>query len=535
MANYLKNTLRLLRLDAKDIRAVYAYAIFAGLISLVLPLGIQSMLSYVVASELSTSLVILIILVTFSILLQGIFQVNQLKLIERLKQKAFVRLAYAFNEQAQKTDLVQVKPLKLREYVNRYFDISNFQKSITKLLIDVPTSVIQIFFGLILLALYHPLFILFGLVLLGVLVLILAVTGRKGMRTSINESNSKYEMAFWLQENTERAADFAALDFAQFQREKTNRIMSGYLFHRTKHFRVLMSQYYSLVIFKVIISGLMLSVGAYLLLEQFISIGQFVAAEIVIILLLSSVEKLIGALDDAYDLLTSVKKMYDMLDLPSTSKASLEPLDDLQTLEFENFQIFDGEQQSKILNFQVQRGDVEVILDPSGRGFYHFLRALGSSGRLYKGQIRLNEIWDESSSKVKLTNHFSFLGAQSNVFNGTILQNINADGNSTYDQIVDIAKRIGASDLILKLPNTYETIIDERAETLNPQLRKNILLMRTFCSKRPIWVLEEPFRDLPRAQKELLIDFLKKDESHIAILCTRSNSTAELFKSIVKL
>ncbi|OYW20574.1 MAG: ABC transporter, partial [Sphingobacteriales bacterium 12-47-4] len=198
--NPVARILNLVKLERKEITAIYFYAVLNGLIQLSLPLGIQAIISYVLGASMRASLVILIALVVVGVLAVGLMQVNQMKIIEKIQQKIFVRYAFAFATHIPRLDLKKNDAVYLPELVNRFFEVPVLQKSLSKILLDIPTATIQILFGLILLSFYHPAFILFGSILVLVLWLILRYTGSSGLETSLNESSYKYKVAGWLEE-----------------------------------------------------------------------------------------------------------------------------------------------------------------------------------------------------------------------------------------------------------------------------------------------------------------------------------------------
>ncbi|MDH4460032.1 MAG: ABC transporter, partial [Flectobacillus sp.] len=190
----------LLNLDKSDLFSIYFYAILGGLVELSVPIGIQAIISFVLGASMVTSIYILIFLVVMGVFGVGVFQVNQMKVIEKIQQRLFTHFAFEFSQTLPQVDLYKADLYYLPEKVNRFFDTLNIQKGIQKLLLDIPIAVIQIFLGLILLALYHPLFIFFGFILGVILWLIIKFTGKNGLETSIEESNYKYQVVAWFQE-----------------------------------------------------------------------------------------------------------------------------------------------------------------------------------------------------------------------------------------------------------------------------------------------------------------------------------------------
>ncbi len=525
--NYVSKTLKLLKLDAPDIGNIYFYAILAGLISLGLPLGIQSIIGFVMAGQLSTSLFLLISVVVLATFFYGFFQISQLQITEKIKQKIFVRFSLAFEEKLNKLDIQYSRKYYLPELMNRFFDTITYQKSISKLLIDIPASSIQIILGLILLAFYHPIFILFGLFLLATLYILLRYTGVRGMETSLEESKNKYELVAWLEEQADNVKVIRARDMTNFQSQKTNRILKEYTASRSHHFKILKVQYWALTLFKVILTLVMLSVGSYLLIEQLINIGQFVAAEIIIILILSAIEKMIFGLDVVYDLFTSTEKLSKVIELAEieqetdTSKLDV-PGDELIV---QNLGLRTLDNDTTILNnlnFFLKKGDKLYISGPSGSGKSSLLYILSGMYHRYEGRYTINDIVVKNLNNACIKQVISPYYAGTRLFAGTILENINLGKEDiTSTEIFELAKRMGFHETIAQLKQAYQTQIELNQNQVPAQVQKMVALLRTFINKKPIFILENPFEELDETHAKKLELFIKNElNNHIVIYTT---------------
>ena len=165
----LKRFYNLLDLDKKDVVQIFFYAIFSGLISLSLPLGIQAIVNFIQSGRVSASWIVLIILVVVGVALIGILSIMQLRITENLQQKIFVRSSFDFAARLPKIKFEALYDTYPPELANRFFDTIAIQKGTSKLLIDFSAAILQIAFGIILLSLYHPFFIVFGLMLFALL------------------------------------------------------------------------------------------------------------------------------------------------------------------------------------------------------------------------------------------------------------------------------------------------------------------------------------------------------------------------------
>ena len=191
---------KLLKPDSEEIKNIYVYAVFSGLVSLSLPLGIQAIVNLIQGGQISTSWIILVIVVILGIGLTGLLQIFQLGITENLQQRIFTRAAFEFAYRIPRIRLDALYKQYAPELANRFFDTLTVQKGLSKILIDFSSASLQIVFGLILLSLYHPFFVLFSFILVLLVYVIIRFTAKRGLETSLTESKYKYKIAHWLEE-----------------------------------------------------------------------------------------------------------------------------------------------------------------------------------------------------------------------------------------------------------------------------------------------------------------------------------------------
>ena len=513
-ANPIRRILQVIRLEKNEITSVYFYAILSGLIQLSLPLGIQSIISFVLGGAISTSLVVLIVLVVLGVFLNGLLQVNQMRLIEKVQQKIFVRYSFEFAERIPKLNLQSVDSYYLPELVNRFFDTVALQKGISKLLLDIPAATIQILFGLILLSFYHPVFIFFGLVLVLVISLILRLTSAKGMESSLRESDYKYAVAGWLEEMARVVKSFKFSRSTSLNISKTDKLVSGYLTHRTTHFRVLLFQYWSLVGFKVAITAAMLIVGSILLVNQQLNIGQFIAAEIVILLVIGSIEKLIINLDTVYDVLTSVEKLGKLTDKPLEQDGTIELVEEDKGLSIEmngvNFKY--SKEGSPVLNkikILVNSNEKVCIMGATGSGKSTLLRLMSGAYNDFEGTILIDNLPITNYQLDSLRKQTGILLSTQDIFLGTLLENINmgCDDISAKD-ILLMADKTGLKTFMAELKDGLNTQLDPVGKSLSRNIIQKILLLRALVNNPRLVLLEDPLEGLNDPIRQKVINYL---------------------------
>jgi ABC-type bacteriocin/lantibiotic exporter with double-glycine peptidase domain len=505
--------MQVLKMDRKEITAVYLYAVLSGLIQLSLPLGIQSIISFVLGGSISTSLVILIVLVVMGVFLAGLIQVNQMRIIEKVQQKMFVRYAFEYAYRIPRLDLKSVDGYYLPETVNRFFDSVSLQKGISKLLLDFPTATIQILFGLMLLSFYHPIFIVFSIGIIALVSAILYFSGSRGMETSIRESDYKYGMGAWLEEIARVLPSFKFAKVNLLNLRRTDDLVNGYLEARTGHFKVLLFQYWTLVAFKVIITALMLVVGSFLLINQQLNLGQFIAAEIVILLVMNSVEKLIINLDKVYDVLTSVEKLAKIIDKPMESSGTIPQKGGHQGMKVSAHEVsfeLSGRTVLHDVSFKVPAGSRVAVMGPDGSGKSTLLRLLSGVYSDHSGQLLIDDIRLRDYMIEPYRQHTGVLLSQQDIFEGTLLENITmGDESIEPSEIAELIHQIGIDDLLMENSLGFSTMLEPLGRRLSRSVVQKILLLRSLVNKPRLLLLEEPWRGLDansriRIQEHLL-------------------------------
>lgn len=517
--------LNLLRLERKEITAVYFYAILNGLIQLSLPVGVQAIIGYVLGASMRASLVVLITLVVLGVLIAGIMQINQMKIIEKIQQKLFVRYSFAFAQHIPNLDLKRSDSVYLPELINRFFDVPLLQKSLSKILLDIPTAVIQILFGLLLLSFYHPAFILFGILLVTILILILKYTGGKGLETSLQKSKFKYKVAAWLEEMARVIKSTKLVKQNDLQLQKTDEQVSNYLIARNNHFRVLLFQFNVLVVFKTVITAAMLIVGTMLMVNQQLTVGQFIAAEIVILLVLNSVEKLIINLGSVYDTLTAVEKASEITDKPVEKNGTLMLSDASNGVKLEMKDVsFSYTGETDILqniSLKINPNEKVCISGKDSSGKSTLLKLMTGSYTDFNGSILIDDVPLGNYNLSSLRAQTGVLMNQQDIFQGTLLENI-ALGNPaiTIDVVKEYAARTGLHDFIAAQKDGYDTLLDPTGKRLPRNVVHRILLVRALVSKPRLLLLEEPWMNMSREHRSQILQLLNEIKNTTLVVVT---------------
>ncbi|MEM6380851.1 MAG: ABC transporter transmembrane domain-containing protein, partial [Bacteroidota bacterium] len=427
----LKRLYGLLALDKKDISYIYMYAIFGGIITLSLPLGVQAIIGLIAGGTMSNALYILVGIVTLATALTGILKIMQLVVAETLQRRIFARSAFEFALRLPQIRIESLQNAYPPELVNRFFDTLTIQKGMPKLLMDFSTAILNVVFGLILISFYHAFFAFFGIFLLVIVFLIFWFTAAGGLNTSLKESKYKYRVAHWLEEIARANTTFKLSNGDRFSMQKTDGLVVNYLDARRAHFRVLLTQFASMVGFKTVVTAVLLLLGSLLVVQNQINIGQFVAAEIVVLQIISAVEKLILSMETLYDMLTGLEKIGHVMDIPLDREGGV-PFKEIDTgagiavaLNNIKFKFRDSPDYTiRNLSMSIKPNEKICITGYNRAGKSTLVRLISGFYDRYDGNMTFNGIPVTNLNIKDLHNRIGEFSSDLDIFEGSILENI---------------------------------------------------------------------------------------------------------------
>jgi ABC-type bacteriocin/lantibiotic exporter with double-glycine peptidase domain len=522
----------LLRMDRREILYIYLFAFVRGAIMLSVPLGFQAIINFISGGQVATSWGVMIAFVTIGIGLTGVMQVMELSLSEHIKQRLFVRSALEFAYRMPRVRTNSATGGYLPELVNRFFDTMTVQKGLNKVLVDVPVAALQILLGMILLAFYHPFFIGFGFFLIFLLYLIFRATGRRGMETSLKESTFKYNTAFWLEELGRHTSTFKLAGLSDLPMGRADELATGYTVARKSHFQVLLGYYWSMVVFKVVVTLALLILGGLLVINEQMNIGQFVAAEIVIILVINSVEKVILGLESIYDVLTALEKIGQVTDLPLEVQGGLAIPVTLEqggpmALELRKVTFKSSWSEVPVLkeiDLKVAPGEKVCLSGRSGAGKSSLLHMIAGLIEPDAGSILIDGNGFRSLSLENVRSAMGDSFTQEEVFNGTIMENIvmgrpwvsEADARHA-------AEKSGLLRLLAEIPHGLLTHLDPLGSRLPTSLVRRIIITRCIAGKPRLVLFEEDALLLPMQDQEEILDLLTGADAGFTLIAVSND------------
>ncbi len=528
----LKRLFGMLRTEASDIRAVVIYAIGAGLFTLTIPVAVQSLVNTIAFGALVQPLVVLTILVIGCLSLYGVLTALEVYVVELLQRRILLRVVGDLSYRVPRARSSALDRIYGPEQLNRFFDVFTIHKAFAQLLIDGLDILLKTVIGLLLLAFYHPILLAFDLVLVGALLVVVFALGRGGMKSSIIESKKKYRLAGWLEELGRRPAMFKNPSALKLARDRADAYTRDFLLARMTHFRVVMRQTIGALAIYAVFSGLLLGIGGWLVIEEQLSLGQLVAAELVLTAVVTSFAKIGKHLESFYDLIAAVDKVGALFDLPTEPKggegvvSTTSPRGARLDVENANLDI-SGRSVLKGVNLQIGAGDRVALLGGSGSGKTALADLIFGLRHPKSGHVKLDGAHLEDLPIGKFRDRV-VVSRPDDVMHGTVIDNVRL-GNSRVGP--DVAREALAAvellDVVESLPKQLEEEIFPGGRPLTEAETARLVLARAIALRPSLLVVDGLLDLQDEAVRRRILERLASDDAPWTLLVlTRVESLA---------
>ncbi len=537
----LARLLGLLRPEARDIWTVVVYAIGVGVLNLAVPITAMAVINTTALATLVQQLLVLCLALLVALGLAALMRVLQAVVVEYLQQRIFVRVVADLSYRLPRIDLKAFDRQHGPELVNRFFDVLTVQKASATLLLDGVTVVLQMAIGLILLAFYHQLLLGFDLVLLAGLLFIVFVLGRGAVNSAIRESRAKYVVAGWMEEMARHPVAFKLNGGPHFARERADLLARQYLLARQNHFGVVLRQVGFAHALQVLASTALLGLGGYLVIQGQLTLGQLVAAEIVVALVVASFTKLGKQLESYYDLLAAMDKLGHLTDLPlereggvvhhSRSKGAGVSI---RNVSFSYSQghhtVLDG------FTLSIEPGERVALLGPNGAGKSTLIDLLFGMRQPTHGHIEIDGMDLRDLRLESLREHIAVVKGIE-IFEGSILDNVRMGReNLSVADVRQALEAVGLLDDILDLPDGLSTPLGTGGAPLSLGQAERLMLARAIVGSPRLLVLDEVLDDMDQEVRNQVLPAILGPAAHwTLVVVTHSQDVARLCGRQVRL
>ena len=530
----MRRLLALLKPESKDIRTVIVFAIFVGILSLTTPLAVEALVNTIAFGRYLQPVVMLSFIVFVFLAFRAGLEVLRTVVVEVIQRRLFVRVVEDLALRLTRVPVSYLKNHHGPELVNRFFDIVTIQKVTSKLLLDSLMLILQTIIGLSVLAVYHPFLLGYDVGLIVMMTVVLFVIGRAAVKTAKVESARKYETAAWLQEIVRHPTTFKFNGGLGFAINRADELAARYIEGRREHFQILVRQVTFSLLMQAVAATVLLGLGGYLVIEAQMTLGQLVAAELIVTVILGSFAKIGKDLESFYDLLASVDKLGKLFDLPADPADLLQLAhhDGASSIDLVDLKFLPG----STVTAQIPAGTSVALVGTAGSGKTKVIETIAGLHTPLDGYTLLNGFRVDLISAESLQSRMGFINGIE-VFEGTVEENLRL-GRREIDSaaINEVIDRLGLHRTITNLEEGYHTKLSVSGFPLSSGQTVRLVLARALIA-RPGSLLIDGLLD--RLSDTDLSDVLSrlatyKNETTIVISTGRS-AIADWADSIVEI
>jgi putative ABC transport system ATP-binding protein len=526
--SYLK---KILAKDSYFIKIAAIYGVVISLLSLAIPLSVQLLINSVSYTAMMQPVFFLGITLFLFLGFWAFLNATRFYVTEIFQRKFFSRMAAEVGLSLLDAEYKTFEESNQTEMVNRFFEAINIQKTIPKLLTKTFAVILQAVAGLLLVTFYHPIFLVFSLLIILCVWMIWSSYYKESLKSSFYESRRKYDIAGWLEDIARGHSIFKSQNGHDYAKFKIDFLTGLYLKDRKTHFRNLFSQVLLLLALYVVASVLLLVIGGWLILKGQLTVGQLVAAELVLSVSLYGISQLGKDFEGFYDLVASCEKLSQFQNIPSDKKGGDPVPENDWHISFKDVS-YKNRQHSYLFNFDIHDGQNYAIFSEGFSIRSLVIDMIHGFTEPHHGIIELN---GKNLIDYDLYEYRAKIGVidDSPLIEGTVGEYLSLGSKGiSKPEIVDV----------LKILDLEKVILRDNEEGLNlrvipsgwPFSETEKLLLKTariLLLKPEIIIITEIFDILAPEVRAKLLRYLAKDHSSSVLYFTSRNESLEHFDS----
>jgi len=514
----------LLEAERRTLWVAVVYSLVIGLLSLVLPVAVQSLVNTIAFGSVLQPLVVLTLFVFVALGFSTAMNTLRAGVVEIIQRSIFARVATDVTWRLLRVRAEAFDRYHGPELVNRFFDTVTVQKSASLLLIDGLSILMQTVIGMILLALYHPWLLAFDVLLVLSMLVIIFVLGRGAIYTSIGESKAKYALEAWLEQIAAHLITFKSVGGAEYAMLRSQRLLEDYLTYRKKHFRILIRQIAGSFALQAVASSALLGIGGWLVISRQLTLGQLVAAELIVTLMMSAFTKFGKQLEVFYDLCAAIDKLGALIDLPlerSGGEAQL-PAGGPLALSLRDVQVeyADGTRPAlSVRAWDIGAGERVGVSGPNGSGKSTLADLLYGLRVQTSGSLRVADV-DVRSLPLSALRRDVALVRGVELFPGTVLDNVRLGREDlSHADVTRALQQVGLLDELLELPEGLDTVLHPHGRPLSYRQACRLMIARAIAGRPRLIVLDGALDQIDQQDEQELAEMLFAPEAPWTVIC----------------
>jgi len=535
-----RRMLSFMRFENRDLLIVILFAVGVGIFSLATPIAVMSVVNSIALVNVGQQLIVMCLVLLLALGLAGFLQFMQTVTVEFVQRRLFVRVAEDLSYRLPRVDISAFDEQHGPELVNRFFDVLTVQKAAATLMLDGVTIILQILIGMLLLGYYHELLFGFDLILIASLFFLFFVLGWGGTRTAVAESIAKYRVAGWMEEVARHPLVFKTAGGPQFAMERTDNLTRDYLLARASHFRVLMRQIGFALLLQASANAGLLALGGYLVIMGKLTLGELVAAELVVTMVVATFAKLGKQIEAYFDMYAAVDKVGHLLDLPLERNGgiALQNRTGGLSLNIHSLKFSYGHDHSVIQNvsMHIKAGERVALMGPNGVGKSTLMDIIFGLRTPTSGWVEIDG-HDLREYGLDLLRQDISMVDRIEIFEGSVLENLRMGRHDISAGDVRAAlNKVGLLQSVLSLPEGLNTPLWPGGSPLSLGQANRLMLARAILGRPRLLILDETLDNMdPSLRAKVLPTILGPEASWTLIVVTHSDEVAQLCTRIIRL
>ena len=502
----------LLRIERDALWSVVVYAAFAGLLTLATPLAVQALVNTIAFGTVLQPLLVLTIALLFVLGLAGAMLVLKGIVVEYLQRRFFVRAVADLSNRLPRISFATHDKYYAPELVNRFFDVVTVQKAASTILLEGLEVFLTSTIGMIILTFYHPVLLAFSIVMFLLLIGIVYIGSRGATDTSIAESNAKYSVAAWLEDIVRNPYPFKSLGGTRLAVDRADELARGYLNARTDHFRCLLRHIIGFVALQAIASAALLGLGGWLVMRGQLTLGQLVAAELIVTVVVTSIAKFGKHFESFYDLTAALDKLGKLVDLPLERIGGERFLPEAHgaSLKIEGVSYSPSGRAGFLsgLTLDIQPGEAVAIIGSSGSGKSTLLDLLFGLREPSKGTIFLDGLDLNGIDLAELRDHVVLL-RRIQSFGLPIADHLRlSNPDLTPQDLVNILEQVGLYEEVARLPRGINTPLTAEGKPLSRGQLQRLTFAQAIARKPRLILVDGLLDQIPMVDRAMVLNAL---------------------------
>lgn len=529
---------RSLSLQRGDIAIIVVFGAVAGGLTLVVPVAVQSFVNTIAFTQLAQPLVLLTAVVAGVLCISGFARLCQSVAVEHLQRRLFDRLVARLAVGLPRALPATYQNWRGSQLSARFFEIVTIQKVVSTLLLDGVATVLQTLLAMILLAFYHPALLAFDIVLVIILALIIFGLAKGGIKTAKAESVAKYEVHQNIDDLTRNPLAFRTPQRAGYAATRLDESTQAWLVARAQHFRVVLRQHIGVVVLQAAASAALLAVGGTMVLKQQLSLGQLVAAEIVVAAVLAGASRLPKYLESLYDLFASSGKLAEVFAIPveaqrggeataPTAPVRLEVKDATFTYPGAHEPVFEN------VALQIAPGAHVAIIGETGSGKSAIASVLALQARPQTGHVAIDGIdgreWHLLRDRIALV-------SRAEIIAGSVLDNLSVGRELPVDSAYAALQDAGLTDAVNALADGAHTSLDASDVPLSAGEQVQLCIARALAQAPRLLIIDGLLDQVDDGVAKSLLHTLTRPQAPwTLVVTTKSRAVASAFSHVIEM